>query len=236
MKAIFIFLVSILLLACGQSESEQAAVNEQQAQADNNQALIDVNQIAREKPVQANTANNSAFKVLTEQQRAGYESIGWDHLIPKENLDALLNPPDYMVDIDDGMSSEEVIAKVEQLKKERQIDESKYEEALTSTEIIEEMDGKKIRIPGFIVPVDFNDQQQVTSFFLVPYFGACIHEPPPPPNQVVYVKSEAGFELDSIYDAVWVSGKLTTGLFEDPLATSAYILEMDHVELYQEGS
>ena len=43
-----------------------------------------------------------------------------------------------------------------------------------------ELNNKEIRIPGFIVPVDFDDTQVVTRFLLVPYFGACIHEPAPP--------------------------------------------------------
>ena len=38
-----------------------------------------------------------------------------------------------------------------------------------------ELNNKKIRIPGFIVPVDFDDTQVVTRFLLVPYFGAPIH-------------------------------------------------------------
>jgi hypothetical protein len=40
-----------------------------------------------------------------------------------------------------------------------------------------EMNNKEIRIPGFIVPVDFENRQIVTRFLIVPYFGACIHEP-----------------------------------------------------------
>lgn len=40
-----------------------------------------------------------------------------------------------------------------------------------------DLNDKKIRIPGFIVPVDFDNRQIVTRFLLVPYFGACMHEP-----------------------------------------------------------
>ena len=43
-----------------------------------------------------------------------------------------------------------------------------------------DLNKKAVRIPGFIVPLEY-DEQTVTSFLLVPYFGACIHEPPPPP-------------------------------------------------------
>ena len=50
-----------------------------------------------------------------------------------------------------------------------------------------ELDGKQVKIPGFIVPLDVAKDGTVSEFFLVPYFGACIHVPPPPPNQIVYV-------------------------------------------------
>ena len=39
-----------------------------------------------------------------------------------------------------------------------------------------EMNEKIVRIPGFIVPLDFEQRQSVTRFLLVPYFGACIQE------------------------------------------------------------
>ena len=72
-----------------------------------------------------------------------------------------------------------------------------------------EMNNKKIRIPGFIVPVDFGDTQVVTRFLLVPYFGACIHEPAPPPNQTIYAEFEPGFSKGSpLGQLVFSLGKL----------------------------
>jgi hypothetical protein len=47
------------------------------------------------------------------------------------------------------------------------------------------MDGKPIRVGGYLVPLD-SDDDAVTEFLLVPYFGACIHAPPPA-NQVIHV-------------------------------------------------
>ena len=41
------------------------------------------------------------------------------------------------------------------------------------------LDGRMVRIPGFIVPLDEDSEGRVTDFFLVPYVGACIHVPPP---------------------------------------------------------
>jgi len=45
---------------------------------------------------------------------------------------------------------------------------------LSSAKAIEELDGRAIKIPGFVVPLEF-EGNLVTEFFLVPYFGACYH-------------------------------------------------------------
>ena len=55
------------------------------------------------------------------------------------------------------------------------------------TAVVEELNGKHVRIPGYLLPLEL-DGTKVTEFFLVPYVGACIHVPPPPPNQIVHVK------------------------------------------------
>jgi hypothetical protein len=51
------------------------------------------------------------------------------------------------------------------------------------------LDGKNVRIPGFMVPLEDNSQA-VTEFLLVPSPQACIHVPPPPPNQMVLVEMD----------------------------------------------
>lgn len=43
------------------------------------------------------------------------------------------------------------------------------------------LQGKDVSIPGFMVPLE-DDDNEVTEFLLVPYAGACIHTPPPPPE------------------------------------------------------
>ena len=47
---------------------------------------------------------------------------------------------------------------------------------------VEELDGANIRMPGYVLPLEF-DGHKVTEFFLVPYVGACMHAPVPPPKQ-----------------------------------------------------
>ena len=96
------------------------------------------------------------------------------------------------------------------------------------------MDGRAVRIPGFIVPIEFNGEQTITEFFLVPYFGACLHMPPPPPNQIIYVKSAEGLKLEALYYPFWISGDLKASMVENDMATAAYSMEMNNYEAYQQ--
>jgi hypothetical protein len=91
---------------------------------------------------------------------------------------------------------------------------------------------KRILIPGFIVPTAYNDERRVTEFFLVPFFGACIHVPPPPPNQIIHVTYEPGVQLDNYYEAYVVMGELTSKVVRNELANSAYSLNAEGVEIY----
>ena len=109
-----------------------------------------------------------------------------------------------------------------------------YQQALVSTSVIPEMDGQHVRVPWFIVPLTYDNEQRLTTFFLVPYFGACIHVPPPPPNQIIYGQFEKGSAVVDIYDAYWVTGTLHTTMTENDTATSAYSLTVTDVRLYEE--
>ena len=74
-----------------------------------------------------------------------------------------------------------------------------------------ELNGSTVKIPGFVIPLE-GDENTVTEFLLVPYFGACIHVPPPPPNQIIYVKFPQGAPIQQLWDVVYVIGTLKTCL------------------------
>lgn len=106
-------------------------------------------------------------------------------------------------------------------------------EQIGTFNVVEDLDGLKIRLPGYVVPLDFSSNKEYKEFLLVPYFGACLHTPPPPPNQIVYVKSDPAAEVESIYDPVWVEGTLRTGKFENETGNSAYELTLSKIEVYE---
>lgn len=97
-----------------------------------------------------------------------------------------------------------------------------------------ELDGQKVRLPGFMVPLG-GDENKVTEFLLVPYFGACMHTPPPPTNQIVYVEYSKGVHPDRLYDPVWIEGRIRVGEVESDLAVSGYSMKANDVSLYKES-
>ena len=59
----------------------------------------------------------------------------------------------------------------------------KIRDAWNNAPIEPSLNGERIRIPGFVIPLE-KSGSKVTEFLLVPYFGACIHTPPPPPTRL----------------------------------------------------
>ena len=95
-----------------------------------------------------------------------------------------------------------------------------------------DLDGQRVVIPGFVVPLERGPDGLLDEFFLVPYFGACIHVPPPPPNQIVYVRMRAGAGLASIEDAQWVTGLLHATSRATDLGAAAYTLDGERLDPY----
>lgn len=171
-----------------------------------------------------------------KRPKSAFKTVEWIDLMPKEDLDALLNPPSYISDIVDGSIEDQISSQI-QNSMESSIEaanQDRYQQALASTLVVTEMNDKAIRIPGFIVPIEFDDEQTITQFFLVPFFGACLHLPPPPPNQIIFVDYPEGLKLDALYDPFWISGVLKTSLIENEIATATYSLKMQLFEEYRE--
>lgn len=95
--------------------------------------------------------------------------------------------------------------------------------------VVAELDGKRVSIGGYVVPLDF-EATTVKEFLLVPFVGACIHVPPPPANQIIYVKSDKGFDVNGTFDPVTVTGILKTTVAFTGLADVGYTLDADAVE------
>lgn len=133
---------------------------------------------------------------LTVSVQAETLELFWEDMIPKDYI-----APQQQVSHDGSMTQQNLDAPV-----------------------VRSLNGKVVKIPGFIVPLE-GDNELTREFLLVPYFGACIHVPPPPPNQIVYVKFSGGVPIDNLYDAVWVTGTLSTDGWEGEIANVGYSLK-----------
>ena len=100
-----------------------------------------------------------------------------------------------------------------------------------STGVRTDWNGKTVRMPGFIVPIDWTETG-VTVFILVPYIGACIHVPPPPANQLVLVTTGIPYEDVGLFDPVWVTGMFGTSPTSTLLAEIGYVISAEFIEPY----
>ena len=120
------------------------------------------------------------------------------------------------------------------LSESSQVDHSGFEapEPFQSYRTMPELDGKDVRIPGFVVPVETDGNGKLKEFFLVPYFGACIHVPPPPANQIIYGRLEEPIDMVNIWDAFWMEGTLNIEDISNQTADAAYTMDVDRLVLY----
>lgn len=90
---------------------------------------------------------------------------------------------------------------------------------------LKRLDGQRVRIPGFVVPLD-DAQDEGAEFLLVPYYGACVHTPPPPPNQMAFVTMQGGKSIKlALFDAVWMEGTLRIVNYDSPYGSVGYTIE-----------
>ncbi len=153
-------------------------------------------------------AKPSAFKLIT-----------WEELVPKDwdpmkgfkdlNLQNMIDSdPRAMKALDD------------------------LRESWNNAPVRPELNKTMIRIPGFVIPLE-RQNDRMTEFLVVPYFGACIHTPPPPSNQIIHAITDrpvAGFRT---MDAAWISGEIETLRSDTGFGAAGYRMRVSVVERYK---
>lgn len=152
----------------------------------------------------------------------GAKVIGWSDLIPP------------------GYSADEIVGRYAEQTRNLKDDDprakkiiAQLQEAWAAAPVVEALNGKTVKLPGYAVPLE-GDGKTVTSFLLVPFFGACIHVPPPPSNQIVSVRAGATVaKISKAFDVVWVTGRMRTERTKNELATAGYVIDAVKVEPYK---
>ena len=202
---IFLFVFPFLLLVACEKEVTTQKSQEQVTQTTSTENVRD---------------NNLKENITTSK----VEEISWDKLIPA------------------GYDPEEAIGKyMKQLDKLQDNDQEavviygKIQAELDNAPVNMALDGKNIKIPGFVAPLE-NDNSVINEFLLVPYFGACIHTPPPPMNQTVMIKAKKGqgVKSEDSYLPVWVTGTLKAVEERTKIGAAGYRIENAVVEPYED--
>ena len=102
-----------------------------------------------------------------------------------------------------------------------------------SVGVVQDLDGARVMLPGFVVPLELAENGKVTEFLLVPYVGACIHYPPPPANQIVYVILPKPVEIESLWVPYWVAGEMHTQFRESELGNAGYTIAAEYMEDFE---
>ena len=108
-----------------------------------------------------------------------------------------------------------------------------YEKVKENPPVVEMLDGKVVRLPGYVVPLDM-EADAVQEFLLVPDYGYCVHVPPPPANQLVHVftRKDRPFK-GQLFDVVWVTGKMRVVKSENEFGEAGYRIDANSVKLYE---
>lgn len=150
-----------------------------------------------------------AQTVLAEEPR----EIDWLELMPPEDLSLLESMPELDHEGDGP---------------------PQLPDEIMTGRVVPEMEGVDGRLAGYVVPLKTTQDMQILEFFLVPYYGACIHVPPPPPNQMIHVRYPQGFTIDALYIPVWIEGELLLEKTENAIGAASYAMKARDVSLYEE--
>ncbi len=187
-------------------------------------------------PVKTAQASEQTAQATPDQTP---EILSWEDLMPAGEDEVLADLYAAFFDKQEAKFQNQISlldASAEQADLLSRIDEGSEEdtmEQIGTYNVVEDLNGKQVRLPGYVVPLDFSLSSEYDAFLLVPYFGACLHTPPPPPNQIVFVTSEQMAKVENINDPVWVEGRMKTGRFGSELGNSAYELTLSKLEPYE---
>jgi hypothetical protein len=138
----------------------------------------------------------------------GFADLDWSKMVPPEDFKALGNAPPVLHVGNQRMKQ------------------------IGTLHTVSALNGVKVRLAGYVVPLESDGAGNMVEFFFVPFYGACIHVPPPPPNMLVHVRLSHGIPTPSLYDPLTLKGVLRTQATENALAASAYGMDDGTLETY----
>jgi uncharacterized protein len=172
---------------------------------------------ARTSTITTPTGATAATKDSTKDTA---KEIEWAELVPK-NWDVAKLFRELKLDEIRGDADPRAVEAMAKMRKA-------FDEAPTEPSL----NGRNIKIMGFLVPLDMTPQA-IGEFLLVPFFGACIHTPPPPANQIIHVKPAEPMKGMRAMETVWVEGKLEAVSSTTSMGQAGYVLKNPTVNVYK---
>jgi len=172
------------------------------------QAEADAGRARRASAGVAKAAPVPGDDLLGLPDKDGFSDLDWSRMVPPEDFKALENAPLVLHVGNQRMKQTGTLHTVEAL------------------------NGARVRLSGYVVPLESDNAGNMVEFFFVPFYGACIHVPPPPPNMLVHVHLPHGIPTPSLYDPMTLKGVLHTQVTENALASSAYAMDDGTLETY----
>lgn len=204
--------ISLTLMACDQSSDSRSA----SGSTEKENPVVDAGPTTADGKYQVgDRLQPSQLASATDELR----TLEWDELIPQDYDPMVLLEEVDLDKMEDGDPRAQEL-----------LDELKA--AWADAPPVEELDGIKVRLPGFAVPLE-GDEKVVTEMLLVPYFGACIHVPPPPSNQIVHVLPQTPVSQETLYDAIWIEGTLSVERSETKSGSAGYKLVATDIKPYE---
>lgn len=208
-----------LLSGCGSSEDSIPA--DIKAQANEPAIGTTVSQLSAE---ETDLEPTETIAPVLNAEDLAYRELTWDDLLPAD-FDFQTIRDQINLDSYDIQSLQDDDPEAQRLFDDLQT-------AMSNVPLVTELEGQDSRLPGFLVPLE-NAGDLVREFFLVPYYGACIHTPPPPANQIVHIVLDEGVPFDNLFEPYWAEGTLTLTQTDTDLGTAGYRFEAAHIRPYE---
>jgi len=231
-------LTGVLIWTAGCGSDAESVDAEIQAKA--NQPAVASDEPDAAEPTSSNTDSNasglsseelaiepeSTIEPLDDEAAAeqAYRELTWDDLLPANFDFKTLRDKIDLESYDIGSLTDE--------DPEAQRLYEDLQSVMSDVPMVVALDGLDAQVPGFLVPLEM-EADAVKEFFLVPYFGACIHSPPPPANQIVHVVLDNAVAFDNLYEPYWARGTLEVTQTKTHLGTAGYRMVSADIQPYE---
>jgi hypothetical protein len=227
LRSIASLMLASTLIACSQqaspddssahaAASAQPALVQDQPAADVRRASVAADGMLAAKGLAASrgklgTKNDSQNGAMSLPDSSGFEELQWDGLMPEEDY-ALLQKAPPVIHIGNQRSKQ-----------------------FGTLHTVAALNGQKVKLVGYVVPLETDSAGRMKEFFFVPFYGACIHVPPPPPNMLIHVVLAQAIDMPSMWDPFWLKGTLRIETTQSSMASSAYSMQSARLEPYSDA-